>query len=65
MLSIRPDGKVYGGFFSVRDVMRFLPLTALPALLLYIPGVSLIGEPAYRWIAKNRHRFGSQSCKRD
>ena len=58
MVSIRPDGKPYGGFYAVRDIMLHLPLTLLPALLLYIPGVSLIGVPVYKWIAKNRHRFG-------
>ena len=62
MLSIRPDGKIYGGFFAVRDIMRHLPLTFLPSLFLYIPGVSLAGDPIYKWIAKNRHTFGG-SCK--
>ena len=60
MVSIRPDGKTYGGFFAVRDIAIRLPLTFLPAILLYIPGVSLLGVPAYRWIAKNRHRFGGR-----
>lgn len=66
MVSIRPDGKPYGGFYAVRDIMLHLPLTFFPSLLLYIPGVSLLGVPAYKWIAKNRHRFGGkseESCK--
>ena len=62
MLSIRPDGKVYGGFSAVRDIMFHLPLTFIPALFLCIPGISWIGEPAYRWVAKNRHRFGRTAC---
>lgn len=65
MLSIRPDGKVYGGFFAVRDVMIHLVPTFLPALLLYIPGMRFLGVPAYTWISKNRHRFGGkkeESC---
>ena len=67
MVSIRPDGEAYGGFYAVRDIALHLPLTFLPALLLYIPGVSLLGVPAYKWIAKNRHRFGGssgESCER-
>lgn len=60
MVSIRPDGKTYGGFFAVRDIAAHLPLTFLPALLLYVPGVSLIGDPVYKWIARNRHRFGGR-----
>ena len=61
MVSIRPDGKTYGGFFAVRDIMIHLPLTFLPALVLYVPGVSLLGVPLYQWIAKNRRRFGGKS----
>lgn len=61
MVSIRPDGNPYGGFYAVRDILLHFPLTFLPALLLYIPGVSWIGVPAYKWIAKNRHRFGGKS----
>lgn len=63
MVSIRQDGKKYGGFYSVRDIALQFPLTFLPALLLYIPGAGLVGEPVYRWVAKNRHRFGSTTCK--
>ena len=66
MISIRPDGVTYGGFFAVRDIMRHLPLTFILALLLYIPGVPLLGVPAYKWIAKNRHRLGGRdSCPLD
>jgi predicted DCC family thiol-disulfide oxidoreductase YuxK len=61
MFSVRPDGKTYGGFYAVRDVVRYFPLTFLPAMLLYIPGASWIGVPVYDWIAKNRHRFGGKS----
>ena len=61
MVSIRKDGKTYGGFFAVRDILIHLPLTWLPALFLYVPGVSRLGVPAYAWIARNRHRFGGGS----
>ena len=60
MVSIRPDGRTYGGFFAVRDIMLHLPLTLLPALLLYLPGMARIGVPCYRWIASNRYRFGGE-----
>lgn len=62
MVTIRPDGKTCGGFYAVRDIMIHMPLTWLPALFLYIPGVSLLGVPAYAWIAKNRFRFGGNSA---
>lgn len=64
MVSIRPDGRCYGGFYAVRDILRHFPLTCLPALLLYLPGVSLLGVPLYRWIAKNRRRFGGKDNDR-
>ncbi|OGH55770.1 MAG: hypothetical protein A3G34_11355 [Candidatus Lindowbacteria bacterium RIFCSPLOWO2_12_FULL_62_27] len=60
MVSILPDGRTFGGFYAVRDILVRLPLTALPALLLYIPGVSIVGVPVYQWIARNRHRFGGR-----
>lgn len=65
MVSVRPDGKTYGGFYAVRDIMLRLPLTFLPALLMYVPGVSWVGVSVYRWIAENRHRFGGKpgSCE--
>ena len=65
MVSLHPDGKAYGGFFAVRDIWSQLPLTFIPALLFYIPGASFFGVPVYRWIARNRHRFGvrAPSCE--
>ena len=65
MVSIRPDGRTYGGFFAVRDIMLHLPLTALPALLLFLPGVSWVGVPLYQWVASHRYRFsgtGDDHC---
>lgn len=49
-------GKVAGGFFAVRAILLRLPLTFLPALLMYIPGVHLLGVPVYRWVAARRRR---------
>jgi predicted DCC family thiol-disulfide oxidoreductase YuxK len=63
IVSIRPDGETCGGFFAVRDLMRHLPLTCLPALALYLPGVSRVGVPVYEWIAKNRYRLGGRSME--
>ena len=61
MVSIRSDGATYGGFYAVRDIMRFLPLTMLPSLLLYLPGAAWLGVPVYHWIATHRHRLGGGS----
>lgn len=62
MVSVRSDGRVNGGYFAVRDILVRLPLTFAPALLLYVPGVPLVGVPAYRWVARNRHRFGGKAA---
>ena len=58
MVSIRQDGKTYGGFFAVRDILVHLPMTFVPALVLHVPGMSLLGVPVYAWIATHRHHFG-------
>ncbi len=64
MVSIHPDGRTFGGFYAVRDIMIQLPLTFIPGLLMHIPGAALAGVPVYKWIARNRHRFGGkpESC---
>jgi predicted DCC family thiol-disulfide oxidoreductase YuxK len=62
MVSIRPDGCVNGGYFAIRDILLRLPLTFLPALIMYIPGVPFVGVPAYRCVARNRHRFGGTTA---
>lgn len=57
IVSIRPDGKAFGGYFAMRDIMLRLPLTFIPALIMHIPGTGIIGEPVYQWISRNRHLF--------
>ncbi len=50
------------GIAAVRRVLLNLPLTALPALLLWLPGISHLGEWAYYWVAQNRYKLGG-SCR--
>ena len=64
MYCIKPDGKILGGFYCVRYLWLHLPLLWVPALFMYIPGVSFLGVPVYQWVARNRHRFGGkESCE--
>jgi predicted DCC family thiol-disulfide oxidoreductase YuxK len=56
-------GKVFKGFFAVRRLAIFFPLTVFLGLLAYIPFFSLIGVPLYRYVAKNRHKFLRAKCK--
>ena len=60
--TISPDGVVSEGFYAIRALMKAIPALAPLGLLMSIPGVSLIGRPAYRLVANNRRRI-SQSCR--
>jgi len=56
-IAVRPDGRQFAGFDAFRLVAWQLPLTALLAPLLYIPGVPQLGRRAYTWIKDNRSRL--------
>ena len=61
---LEPDGKLYGGFAAFRRLTLRLPMLWLLAPLAYFPGMSMLGNPAYRFIAKNRTFFHSaKTCK--
>ena len=56
-------GKVYKGFFAVRRLALFFPVTMIPGLLAYIPFIYILGVPLYRYVAKNRHKFLKAKCE--
>ena len=50
-------GRLHRGFYAFRMLtLKLLPLMPL-APVLWFPGVSLVGERAYRWIADNRYHL--------
>jgi predicted DCC family thiol-disulfide oxidoreductase YuxK len=51
-----PDATATVGIEAVRSIAIRLPLTAIPALLLWVPGFRHLGDVAYRWIARRRRR---------
>lgn len=59
---ILPNGTVLKGFDAVRKILLKSPPTLLVGLLLYIPFIPIIGRPIYRWIAKNRYKFLTDTC---
>lgn len=50
------DGRVLVGFPAVRRAMLQTPVGFLPALPLYVPGISHLAAVVYRHIALNRSR---------
>ncbi|TKC15892.1 DUF393 domain-containing protein [Robertmurraya kyonggiensis] len=59
---ILPNGHILKGFDAVRKLLLKSPPTLIVGLFLYIPLIPLIGHPIYRWIAKNRYKFGAKTC---
>lgn len=55
-------GNVTKGFYAVRKLFLLFPLTFIPGLFMYIPYASLVGNPLYKWIAANRHKFLRKKC---
>ena len=52
-----PDETVTVGIFAVRSIAVRMPLTALPGLLLWVPGIRQLGAIAYGWVAARRLRL--------
>lgn len=51
---IWPGGRA-SGFDAVRRILLRLPLTAVPAALLWVPPIAWLGPAVYRRIAARRH----------
>ena len=51
--------QLHEGFYAFRMLtLRVLPLLPL-APMFWMPGMTVVGVPVYRWVARNRHRFSS------
>ncbi|WP_080844346.1 thiol-disulfide oxidoreductase DCC family protein [Cytobacillus gottheilii] len=59
---ITSNGKVVKGYYAVRLIMLQCPPVFVLGLLMYLPLVPLIGNPIYKWVAKNRHKFFRRKC---
>ncbi|GAA0332505.1 hypothetical protein GCM10008967_23960 [Bacillus carboniphilus] len=57
--------KVLKGFLAIRYMFLFMPLTFFLGVLAYFPGVTLIGNPLYKWVAKRRHNLLKHKCDSD
>ena len=48
-------GKSWKGMEAAREILRYLPLGRPLAWLFYLPGVPLLADRLYTWIARNRY----------
>lgn len=55
---VTADGRVFRGARCLRFVGLRVPLLALLAALLWVPGMLELAERAYAWVSRNRHRLG-------
>lgn len=53
-------GDIHEGFFAVRTLLVALPVLILLGLLMWLPGLHLIGVPLYRLVARNRCRISGR-----
>lgn len=56
-------GDVLVGFPAVRRALAQTPLGLLPALVLWMPGVSRLGRVVYDRVAANRSRDACEVCE--
>ncbi|HYB69904.1 MAG TPA: DUF393 domain-containing protein [Candidatus Bathyarchaeia archaeon] len=62
MFAVTGRGEVFRGFFAFRRMIwESARLWALIPLF-YAPGASRVGPRVYRWVARNRRRFGCESA---
>ena len=54
---VTPDWRVYCGFRAFRWMAWRMPLLWLVVPLLYFPGVPVIGQRIYLWVARNRFQL--------
>lgn len=56
MILVLPDGRVLGGGQAMSALWRRVPRLKLIAWLLALPGISLLRDLGYRWVAARRRR---------
>ncbi len=50
-------GQLYGGYQAVRWIAWRLPLLFPLAPFLHLPGITQLGDAAYKWVARNRFKL--------
>ena len=65
MVVIDYRGRCHWGPEAIRYLSRRLPRLWWAAPLLHLPGSMYVWRPLYRWVARNRYRFGGGQCDDD
>lgn len=55
---VGPGGATYQGAAAVEHLLAVLPRGKLIAWIFHIPGVRVLADRIYRWVARNRYRMG-------
>src|SRR4029077_15102839 len=60
MQLVFPDGRIYSGAGAAAQALRLNPALAWLSFFYDIPGLKQLSDAIYRWIARNRFRFGGR-----
>ena len=61
MYLIDHKGNTWKGMEAAREILRYLPFGRFLAWLFYLPGVPLLADRLYIWIARNRYLWFGQA----
>jgi len=63
MQAVDPGGRVYSGADAWARIGLALPGWKLIAWLLLVPGIHLVAQRFYGWVARNRYRWNRELCE--
>ena len=55
---VGPGGATWQGAAAVEQLLGVLPRGRLIAWVFHIPGIRVLADRIYRWVARNRYRMG-------
>jgi predicted DCC family thiol-disulfide oxidoreductase YuxK len=55
---VGPGGATWQGAAAIEHLLGILPRGRLLSWLFHIPGVRVLADRIYRWVARNRYRMG-------
>lgn len=55
---VGPGGATWQGAAAVEQLLGILPRGRLIAWVFHVPGIRVLADRIYRWVARNRYRMG-------